>query len=126
MNNRFPKSEKLVSRTLIDCLFTGAGSKSLSAFPLRIVYQLMDDGNDGSQQVLISVPKRCLHHAVDRNRVKRQVREAYRTHRNLFNIPEGKKLLLGFIYLDSNLHTTAEIEKKVVNLMRRMGERLAN
>ena len=135
-NSSFPKKEKLVSRKLIDRLFVGGGSKSMSCFPLRLVFMVLDHNdealeNKGSHedvadaQMLISVPKRCFKHAVDRNRVKRQVREAYRRHRDLYELPEGKYLAMAFIWLDHQHHDTAEVEDKVVNLLRRMGEKLA-
>lgn len=126
----FPKSEKLVSRWLIDRLFSGGASKSMSAFPLRLVYMLIDEEETTkaavdnrafqSVQVMISVPKRCFKHAVKRNHVKRQVREAYRLHRDLFQVPQGKRLIMSFIWLDSQLHSTADVEQKVCNLLRRI------
>ena len=84
----------MVSMALTEELFTSGQSKSLTAFPLRAVY-LLKSGNP-TIQVLISVPKKKLRHAVDRNRVKRQIREAYRHSRQpLLNmIPEGQCLLL--------------------------------
>ncbi|MDO4958638.1 MAG: ribonuclease P protein component [Prevotellaceae bacterium] len=135
-SSSFPKKEKLVSRKLIDHLFVGGGSKSMSCFPLRLVFMVLDREdealeNKGSNeeiadaQMLISVPKRCFKHAVDRNRVKRQVREAYRHHRDLFELPEGKYLAMAFIWLDHQHHDSAEVEAKVTNLLRRMGEKLA-
>ena len=125
-----------MSRKLIDRLFVGGGSKSMSCFPLRLVFMVLDHNdealeNKGSHegmadaQMLISVPKRCFKHAVDRNRVKRQVREAYRRHRDLYELPEGKYLAMAFIWLEHQHHDTAEVEDKVVNLLRRMGEKLA-
>ena len=125
-----------MSRKLIDRLFVGGGSKSMSCFPLRLVFMVLDHNDEvleikGSHeemadaQMLISVPKRCFKHAVDRNRVKRQVREAYRRHRDLYELPEGKYLALAFIWLDHQHHETAEVEEKVVNLLRRLGEKLA-
>ena len=125
-----------MSRKLIDRLFVGGGSKSMSCFPLRLVFMVLDHNdealeNKGSHvdmadvQMMISVPKRCFKHAVDRNRVKRQVREAYRRHRDLYELPEGKYLAMAFIWLDHQHHKTAEVEDKVVNLLRRLGEKLA-
>ena len=125
-----------MSRKLIDRLFVGGGSKSMSCFPLRLVFMVLDHNDEALEnkrshedmadaQMLISVPKRCFKHAVDRNRVKRQVREAYRRHRDLYELPEGKYLALAFIWLDHQHHDTAEVEDKVVNLLRRMGEKLA-
>ena len=135
-NFSFPKKEKLVSRKLIDRLFVGGGSKSMSCFPLRLVFMVLDHNdealeNNGTNadvadaQMLVSVPKRCFKHAVDRNRVKRQVREAYRRHRDLYENPEGKYLAMAFIWLDHQHHDSAEVEEKVVGLLRRLGEKLA-
>jgi ribonuclease P protein component len=135
-NFSFPKKEKLVSRKLIDRLFVGGGSKSMSCFPLRLVFMVLDHNdealeNNGANadvvdaQMLVSVPKRCFKHAVDRNRVKRQVREAYRRHRDLYEIPEGKYLAMAFIWLDHQHHDSAEVDEKVGGLLRRLGEKLA-
>ena len=135
-NFSFPKKEKLVSRKLIDRLFVGGGSKSMSCFPLRLVFMVLDHNDEALEhngsntevadaQMLVSVPKRCFKHAVDRNRVKRQVREAYRRHRDLYEIPEGKYLAMAFIWLDHQHHDSAEVEEKVVGLLRRLGEKLA-
>ena len=74
--NGFPKRDHLCSHMLIERLFEPGESKSLQAYPLRMVYREAE-----STQVLISVPKRFFHNAVDRNRVKRQIREAYRAYR---------------------------------------------
>ncbi len=131
----FPKSEKLVSRKLIDRLFTGRGTKAMSAFPLRLVFMCLDKDDEAlyvkgrttamaDAQIMISVPKRCFKHAVDRNRVKRQVREAYRRHRDLFSLAEGKYLAMSFIWMDSKHHESEEVERKVMNLLKRMEERL--
>lgn len=131
----FPKSEKLVSKALIDNLFIGGRSKSLSAFPLRLVYMVMDKEDKllhlrggstpkADAQLLISVPKRCFKHAVDRNRVKRQVREAYRKHRDLYHLADDKYLAMALIWMDNQHHDSDEIEHKVINLLRRMGERI--
>lgn len=129
MLNTFPKSEKLVSRTLIDRLFAGGG-KAISAFPLRLVYMYIDEQEAAAatiddrahlqQQLLISVPKRCFKRAVKRNHVKRQIREAYRRHRDLFTVPPGHRLLMAFIWLDPNIHPSEEIEKKVTSLLKRI------
>ena len=75
----FKKEERIVSNLLIETLFEKGNSQSLSAYPLRAVY-LRTEHRKGCApvQLLISVPKKKFKHAVDRNRVKRQIREAYR------------------------------------------------
>lgn len=122
------KEERMVSKRLIDKLFRGGDSHSLISFPIRLVY-LLDNRGDGDttaqKQILISVPKRCFKRAVKRNRVKRQIREAYRRNKNFLpDLDEGRTLLMAFIWLDDQLHSSETVEKKVVKLLQRMSERL--
>ena len=126
-----------MSRKLIDRLFVGGGSKSMSCFPLRLVFMVLDHNdealeNKGSHedvadaQMLISVPKRCFKHAVDRNRVKRQIRESYRRHKELLtgSLPDTKQLLIACVWLSDKHEPSSAIEQKLVSLMRRIGEKL--
>ena len=119
----FRKRERMVSNLLIEALFDSGKSRSVSAFPLRAVYQTTER-REGSApvQVLISVPKKRFHHAVDRNRVKRQIREAYRRHKELLwqQIPDDKMMLLGFVWLSDRHSPTAEVEKRIVSILQRI------
>ena len=122
----FHKTERLCSRTLIARLFAG-GSKSMPAFPLRIVYLPVEGDCLPTLSVLFSVPKKRFKRAVKRNRVKRQLREAYRLHRDVLAEPlqqTNRKLLLAFIWLDNELHPTHEVEEKVKKLLQLTAERL--
>ena len=98
----FRKQERIVSDLLIETLFEKGDSQSLAAYPLRVVY-LQTERQPGHApiQILISVPKKRFKHAVDRNRVKRQIREAYRRHKQLVinGIEEGRELLIAFIWI---------------------------
>lgn len=117
----FSKRERIVSRKLIEQLFSKGSSQSMSAFPLRIVY--IQKGRDGEPlQVLVSVSKRHFKHAVDRNRVKRQIREAYRLHKHLLaqRIPEGISIALAFIWLSDEHCDSQRIEKSVSRLMEKV------
>lgn len=128
--NKLPKTERLCSRYLIDKLFEVGSGSSVSAYPLRLVYRIADKpesglhrGND-ADAILISVPKRYFKHAVDRNKVKRQVREAYRQNKSLISLPEGKVAHMAFIWLAGKHYATNVVEKKVCNLMQRMTEKV--
>lgn len=67
----FRKDERLCGKKDIDSLFTRGGSRSMSAFPLRLVYAMSHaDGCKPGARMLVSVPKRCFKRAVKRNRVK--------------------------------------------------------
>ena len=124
----FRKDERLCSRALIEKLFHKEGSRSMAAFPLRLVYmKTATEEAESLPQVLISVPKRCFKRAVKRNRVKRQVREAYRKNKQVLveSLREtgGQGLVMAFIWLDDKLWDTAEVECKVANLLQRLAEK---
>lgn len=75
MNCGYPKEEKLKSRNAIDELFRSG--KSVSIYPLRLVYRKSSDERE-KLQFGVSVSKRNFKKAVDRNYIKRVLREAYR------------------------------------------------
>lgn len=119
----FRKQERIVSQKLIDELFSGTGSQSMAAFPVRMVCLLRERPQDApSAQVLISVSKRRFKHAVDRNRVKRQIREAYRKHKHELAacIPDGKMVAIAFLWMSDKHYPTAEVEKRVTGLLQRL------
>ena len=72
----FLKTERLKSRKQIDILF--AGGKAFSVFPVRVIYQFSLPADKAGLQIGVTASKRYFKKAVDRNRVKRLLREAYR------------------------------------------------
>ena len=120
------KSERLCSRILMDRLFQG-DSHSVSAYPLRAVFLPVSTAEQKGVSVLISVPKKRFHDAVDRNRVKRQLREAYRKHKHalieqMYAREQG--LLIAFIYVSPQIESTAYIEKRMTRLLEKISEAL--
>ncbi len=121
------KRERMVSKKLIETLFGGSSSKSMAAFPLRAVYMKMERKEDNAPvQLLVSVSKKRFKHAVDRNRVKRQVREAFRKHKQVLYeaLPATDQLLIAFIWLSDQHCPTQVVDKRVSNLMQRVVEKL--
>ena len=123
-----PKKERLSNRKEIDQLF-GGSSRSLAAYPLRVVYTMVPRGQDGvPARMMVSVPKRCFKRAVKRNRVKRQVREAYRHAKDsVFRMMDAypdQTLLLAFVWLDVQLYDSDTVTAKMDNLLERLCERL--
>ena len=122
------KEERICSRTLIESLFNGGGSHALSAYPLRAVYKLEEQHAEQREkvQIMVSVSKKHFKHAVKRNRVKRQVREAYRKNKSIIveKVPSGSLLLMAFIWLADNLYDTQEVEQRISALLMRIKERL--
>ncbi len=122
----FRKRERMTSNLLIEALFGNGRSQSVSAFPLRAVYQTTERQADGvAAQILISVPKRRFKHAVDRNKVKRQIREAYRLHKQMLcdTLPADKQMLVGFVWLSDKHYPTREVEQRVVRILQRIAVR---
>lgn len=137
-DERLRKEERLCSKKLIDTLFGTGGSHAMTAYPLKAVYRLIDSKTETSVsketvmeskvQVLVSVPKKHFKRAVKRNRVKRQVREAYRKHKSYVTLRVNeltdKQLLIAFIWLSNELIDSVTIEQRVSNLLQRIGERV--
>ena len=113
----------MVSNLLIEALFENGSSQSVSAFPLRAVYQTIERREGHAPvQILISVPKKRFKHAVDRNRVKRQIREAYRRHKQLLwdALADHQEMLLGFIWLSDRHYPTSDVESRVVKILEKV------
>lgn len=126
-SHTFSKAERLCSKKLLERLFGGEG-KSFPAFPLRVVYMpLTEEEMAADVSILVSVPKKRFKRAVKRNRVKRQVREAYRRNKHILTealaAQEGApRMALAFIWLDGKLHPSVEVEQKVKKLLHHIAE----
>ncbi|HXK75749.1 MAG TPA: ribonuclease P protein component [Bacteroidaceae bacterium] len=77
-----PKEERIFSQRVLDMLFSKRNN-SFFIFPLRVVYTPIDELLNTRVAILTSVSKRHFKRAVKRNRIKRQIREAYRTQKHI-------------------------------------------
>lgn len=116
------KEERLSWKRYIDLLFEKG--QSFVAFPLRVIYLAVEPGMPAPASMLVSVSKKKFKRAVKRNKVKRQVREAYRLQKpDLINLLEEKEknLLVAFLYLDNEIHPHTKMEKamrKTITLLK--------
>jgi len=118
MRNTFNKEEKLKKKTLIAELF--AGGKSISVFPLKMIYLETDHDSAYKIQAGVSVSKRNFKKAVQRNRIKRLMRESYRKNKFLiYNSEDTKKHIFMFIYQGKNEVSYQFMEEKMVILLER-------
>ena len=110
MEFRFPKNERLKSKEKIASLFSEG--KSLTKYPLKIFY-LEEEGEAAFPKVAFSVPKRSFRKAVQRNRVKRLLREVYRLNKGrYFNNIEGNFAFL-ILYLGKEVPDFNGLEAKM-------------
>ncbi len=111
---RFPKAEKLYGNIPIDDLFTHG--TSFSRYPLRVTYLEKEKCREGEAalRMMVSVGKKRFKRAVKRNRVKRQIREAYRLKKRELEAALGasekyEALHVAFVFIGKGLPTTEEI-----------------
>lgn len=111
----FPKSERLTHKQLWNAVFEQG--RRIKSFPLQLYY-LRTEKPEGAQiQVGISVPKKRFPLAVDRNRIKRLLRENYRQKKQMvFNNTKGSYALV-ILYLGKELPRSAELSSALDELI---------
>jgi len=107
MGFTFRKEERLSKRKQIQELFTRGSSFYL--YPFKLI--LLPAPESTCHQILISVPARNFKRAVDRNLLKRRIREAYRIQKGI--LPE-KRLSIGFIYSAKQILAFQDIKQKML------------
>ena len=120
MDASYPKAEKLKSKKSIDILFTEG--KSVSKYPLRLVYVAHDFEDNVPLKMGVSVSKKYFKKAVDRNYFKRVLRECYRLNQNLLKENLGKPYAMMFFYQTKEKLSYQEIEEKTIQLFQKFKE----
>ena len=96
---------------------------SFYKYPFKVVFLEVDKTDTAPVAVLISVSRKKFKNAVDRNKIKRLIREAYRKNKYLLyrsgKLKDDKTLLIGFIYTAKTIIPYSEIEKKIILILRR-------
>lgn len=122
MSQRLQKSERLKSRKAIGRLFSGK-SPSIGQYPLRLIYRVAEEPlGDAPVQCTFSVPKRKFPKAVDRNRLRRQLREAWRLRKDrLYGGLPAKAPQYNFIllYVAAERLPYADIDRALRGLIKR-------
>ncbi len=118
----FSKNERLCSKPLIDKLIQKGNS--FNGFPFKIMWLELEESS-APIKIMISVPKRKFKRAVDRNRLKRLIREAYRKNKyKLIERIENRKFAILVVYTSKTIADYAEIEDKIVKVLVRLGHEL--
>ena len=107
----YNKFEKLKSRKQIELLF--AKGKSISAFPVKVFYLPVEHTPVHPVQVGVGVSARNFKKAVDRNTIKRRMREAYRLHKLPLHehlVAQQKSVAVFILWIDKQMPTTAALQ----------------
>jgi len=116
---KFPKSEKLRLKSLIESLFKEG--KSFFIYPFKVLH-LQAPEMQACNQVLITVSSKKFKKAVDRNKLKRRIREAYRLNKHTLtdSFAAGRHLLIGYIYVGNEILDFDSIESKLKKTLDRL------
>ena len=111
----FQKQERLHKEKLIQELFEKGSSFYL--YPFKVLVKRNPDDSFPVHQVMISVSRRNFRKAVDRNLLKRRIRESFRLNKNL--LPPTPKFLIAYIYTAKEILTFAQIQERLVKTLNR-------
>lgn len=117
MKHGYFKAENLKSRKLIEILFKEG--QSVKAFPLVAVYLPLPEGHD-LHNVGVSVSKKRFKRAVDRNRIKRLMREAFRQNMSTVYDPDMPRFAVMFIYIGRDMVNYETVNHGMVRLLEKM------
>ena len=122
MKNTYPKHEKLKSKTTLDLLFSEG--KSVSKYPLRLVYVPLNPEYEDGIKFGVSVSKKYFKKATDRNYFKRVLRECYRLNKHLLPEKQPQPFAIMFFYQTKDRLSYSEIFEKTQQLFRKFNETL--
>ena len=117
----FKKEERLTSKKLMDELFNKGSSIYFE--PIRLVWLETTLPSTSPAQVVFSVPKKSFPRAVDRNLVKRLMREAYRLNKHslYLHLKQANKIIaVAFIYGGKKIMPYAAINDKIILALSRL------
>ncbi|PID69572.1 MAG: ribonuclease P protein component [Flavobacteriales bacterium] len=118
MRQTFNKDERLKSKKIIEELFKKG--QNLYAYPLLLKYLPIEHPGNFPVQIAFSVPKKKIKKATQRNRIKRQLREIYRQHKNDLYTHVDKKIAIILIFIDERAHNFVELEEQFLFLLKQL------
>ncbi len=117
MKKNFPKSERLRYKPGISALFKT--KNGAFTFPFKIAYIRHEQASPIPPQVLITVSKKNFKKAIDRNWIKRRIKELYRLNKSILSNEEGLYTLkyIAFVYVAKEKMPYKQMKKKLINLL---------
>ena len=128
-NFTYQKKDKLKSRKQMQFLFSKG--TAITIHPIRLLYTIEKEEagifSNGLLQAGVGAPSRQFRKAVQRNKVKRLLREGYRLEKpnftNSINLT-NTRLNLFFLYVDANVQTQQEIQATIKLLLQKLADKL--
>lgn len=114
----FPRSEHLKSSLAIKEVMDA--NQSVYSYPIKCYYDLPEQSGRVSVQLAVTVPKKRFHHAVDRNLLKRLMREGYRLEKHQLLVPEGKCCRLCWIFVAKEMASFAEVREAASSVFQKI------
>ncbi len=119
----FRKTERLNSRKAIETLISSG--KNINSAPFKLIWLPIVLATDFPAQIAFSVPKRHFKKAVDRNRMKRLMRESYRRNKSdIYTLLEERKIQCAFLlhYTGKSILTFTEADEKIKLILHRFAK----
>ena len=123
MKTTYSKIEKLKNKTLMDNLFIEG--RSVTVFPLRLIFLETHFIEDITAKCGVSVGKKNFKNAVDRNRIKRLIRETYRLNKNLYFNNITTQYAFMILYIGNEKPTFKQTNTVMKQLLERFVERVS-
>lgn len=116
------KEERIYLRSELQTLFASRGS--FVCYPFRVIYHTLPRQEE-ALKMMVSVPKKRLKHAVERNRIKRLTREAFRQNKELLltALPDSDTLLIGYVYIGEGVKSYKSVTKGVTESLTKLSNR---
>ncbi len=119
----FTKDERLSSRKLIEQV--AKDGTSFLVHPFKVIVLNTSIESNYPAQVMMTAPKKRFPRAVDRNRIKRLMREAYRKNKHTLYTAlneQNKKLAIMLIYVGAELPEYKLTEDKIILILQRLSK----
>mgnify|MGYP000931396696 CR=1 FL=1 len=123
MKHTYSKIEKLKSQALIEKLFVEG--KAIKAFPLRLIFLITEFDESIKAKCGVSVGKKNFKNAVDRNKVKRLMRETYRLNKNTYFNNITTQYALMILYIGNEKPSFEQLNKSMKKLLERFVEEVS-
>ena len=118
---QFKKNERITGEKRIESLFSNG--QSFVAYPMRVIFVKTASVPDlPPVSVLVSVPKKRIKSAVQRNKIKRLIRETYRLNKHLITKEIDFRLDVAFVYVKDELTDYATVEKGMLKALKLLSE----